>query len=208
MTDAAPSPGEEFARYEARIFVLPQHNWKWFLLRGLIAIALGVVALFFPGLTLVAFALVFAAFSFADGLFSLVAGIRGASSHAERWGALVLSGLLGIGVGVVFFVWPLVATAAYAFVLVLLIAFWALFSGLFELSAAVRLRKEIKGEVWLGLVGLFSIALAIAVFWLLATSTSATLLSVGWLIGIYALASGVALLALAFRLRSYAAAGA
>jgi len=206
MTDQTPSPAGAAAGFETRIFVLPQHNWKWFLLRGLIAIALGIVALFFPGLTLFAFALVFAAFSFADGLFSLVAGIRGASSHTERWGALVLSGLLGIGVGVVFFVWPLVATAAYAFVLVLLIAIWALLSGLFELSAAVRLRKQIKGEFWLGLVGLFSIALAIAVFFMLATSPAATLLSVGWLIGIYALASGVALLVLAFRLRAYAAA--
>lgn len=204
MTDPAPTQAEGLAEFEARMLVLPKHNWSWFLLRGLIALALGVVALFFPGLTVFAFALVFAAFSFVDGLFSLVAGIRGASHHAERWGGLVLSGVLGIGIGVVFMAWPIFATAAYAYVLVLLIAFWALFSGLFEISAAVRLRKEIEGEFWLGLVGIFSIALAIAVFWMLMTSPAATLLSVGWLIGIYALASGVALVLLAFRLKSHA----
>ena len=203
MTDPAPAAADSAAQFEARMLVLPKHNWSWFLLRGLISLALGVVALFFPGLTVFAFALVFAAFSFVDGLFSLVAGVRGAQHHTERWGALVFSGVLGIGIGVVFMAWPLVATAAYAFVLVLLIAFWALFSGLFEISAAVRLRKEIEGEFWLGLVGIFSIALAIAVFWMLATSPAATLLSVGWLIGIYALASGVGLVLLALRLKNH-----
>ena len=202
MTDPAPATTDS-ASFEARVLVLPQHNWKWFLLRGVLALALGGIALFFPGLTVFAFALLFAAFSFADGLFALIAGVRGARHHEERWGALVFSGVLGVGIGVVFFIWPLVATAAYAFVLVLLIALWALFTGLFEISAAVRLRKEIEGEFWLGLVGLFSVALALAVFWMLFMSPALTLLSVGWLIGIYALASGIALVLLALRLKGH-----
>ena len=104
----APSGAAGFA---ASLLVLPQHNWKWFLLRGLIAIALGIIALFFPGFTLLTFAMLFAAFSFADGILSLIAGIRGASEHRDRWGALVFSGITGILVGVVFFIWPLLATA-------------------------------------------------------------------------------------------------
>jgi uncharacterized membrane protein HdeD (DUF308 family) len=184
---------------------LPQHNWSWFLWRGIASVALGIVALCFPGLTLFAFALVFAAFSFADGAFSLVAGVRGASHHAERWGALVFSGLLGIAIGVIFFLWPLLTTAAYAFMLVVFIAFWALVTGVFELSAAIRLRKQIAGEVLLGLSGLLSIALGIGVLWLLVARPGATLLSVGWLIGLYALVSGVTLVMLALRLKRHPA---
>jgi uncharacterized membrane protein HdeD (DUF308 family) len=180
---------------------LPQHNWNWFLWRGIAAIALGLIALFFPGLTLYAFALVFAAFSFADGVFALIAGVRGASHHSERWGALVFSGLVGIAVGVIFFLWPLLATAAYAFMLVVFVVLWSLVTGVFEVSAAVRLRKVIEGEVLLGLAGLLSILLGLALLWLLVAAPGPTLLSVGWLIGIYALASGVALVTLALRLK-------
>ena len=194
----APSGAAGFA---ASLLVLPQHNWKWFLLRGLIAIALGIVALFFPGFTLLTFAMLFAAFSFADGILSLIAGIRGASEHRDRWGALVFSGVTGILVGVVFFIWPLLATATYAFLLVVLVAFWAFVTGAFEISAAIRLRKTIQGELLLGLAGVLSILLALALIALLVSSPIPTLLSVGWLIGIYLLASGTALLALAFRLK-------
>lgn len=183
--------------------ILPQHNWNWFLWRGIAAITLGLVALFFPGLTLYAFALVFAAFSFVDGVFALAAGVRGASHHSERWGALVFSGLVGIAVGVIFFLWPLLATAAWAFMLVVLVAFWSLVTGVLELSAAVRLRKAIEGELLLGLAGLLSVVLGLALLWLLVASPGATLLSVGWLIGIYALASGVALVLLALRLKRH-----
>lgn len=191
----------------ASSFILPRHNWNWFLLRGIFAIALGIIALFFPGLTVFVFAMLFAAFSFADGIFSLVAGIRGARDHTERWGALVFSGVIGILIGVIFFIWPLVATAAYAFMLVVFVAFWSLVTGIFELSAAVRMRKEIEGEVLLGFVGLLSILLAVALLWLLLSAPFPTLLSVGWLIGIYALMSGVALVVLAFRLKRFQGTG-
>ena len=183
--------------------ILPLHNWNWFLWRGIAGIVLGIVALFFPGLTLYAFALVFAAFSFVDGVFSLVAGVRGASHHTERWGALVFSGVIGIAVGVIFFLWPLVATAAYAFMLVVFVALWSLITGVLELSAAIRLRRHVEGEVLLAIVGALSILLGIAVLWLLMTAPGATLISVGWLIGVYALASGVALVVLALRLKRH-----
>ena len=103
--------------------------------------------------------------------------------------------------GVVFFIWPLLATATYAFLLVVLVAFWAFVTGAFEISAAIRLRKTIQGELLLGLAGVLSILLALALIALLVSSPIPTLLSVGWLIGIYLLASGTALLALAFRLK-------
>jgi len=197
----SPSTGQATAEFASGFLVLPQHNWKWFLLRGVIALVLGIAAMLFPGFTLLTFAMLFAAFSFADGVLSLIAGIRGAREKAERWGALVFSGLIGILIGVVFFVWPLLATATYAFLLIVLIAFWAFVTGVLEIVAAIRLRKTIEGEVLLGLAGALSVLLAVALIAMLVAWPGATLLSVGWLIGAYMLASGIALVVLALRLR-------
>lgn len=183
------------------VLLVPQHNWKWFLVRGIVAIALGIVAMIFPGFTLLTFAMLFAAFSFVDGVGSLIAGIRGAKNDADRWGALIFSGVAGIAVGAAFFVWPLLATATYAFLLVILIAFWALITGTLEIAAAIRLRQTIEGEVLLGLAGVLSVLLGLFLVVMLIASPGATLLSVGWLIGAYMLVSGIALVVLALRLK-------
>ncbi len=185
----------------AGLLLVPQHNWKWFLVRGIVAIALGIVAMIFPGFTLLTFAMLFAAFSFVDGVSSLIAGIRGAREDADRWGALIFSGVTGIVVGVAFFLWPLLATATYAFLLVLLIAFWALITGTLEIAAAIRLRQTIEGEIMLAFVGVLSVLLGLALVVMLITSPGATLLSIGWLIGAYMLVSGIALVVLALRLK-------
>ncbi|MBW8785739.1 MAG: DUF308 domain-containing protein [Novosphingobium sp.] len=185
----------------ASVRTLPRHNWNWFLVRGLLMIAFGIVTLVIPGATLLVFTMIFAAFSFADGIVTLIAGIRGARHHTERWGAFVLSGIAGIAVGVVFFLWPLLSTIVYATVIVAIIAAWAFIVGAMELSAAIRLRREIAGEWLLGLVGVASMVLALWLIYLLFVTPALTLLSVAWLIGFYAIVAGIALIVLAFRLR-------
>jgi uncharacterized membrane protein HdeD (DUF308 family) len=180
---------------------LPLHNWHWFLIRGLVMMGFGIIALFVPGLTLFAFAAVFAIFSFVDGVAGLISGLRGARRHAPRWGVLILSGLSGIAVGVLFAIWPLLSAALYATMIVALIAAWAIVSGALQIVAAIRLRREIKGEWLLGLVGLLTLLLGL---WLLARVWLApllTVLSVGWLIGLWAIIAGASLMALAMRLR-------
>jgi len=184
---------------------LPRHNWGWFLIRGIIALLLGVAALFAPGVTLFAFALVFAVFSFVDGVSSLVAGIRGASHKSHRYGSLIFGGIVGIAVGVLFVAWPLLSTFIYALMLVVLIAFWGVVTGVFEIAAAVRLRREIEGEWLLGLSGVLSVLLGFALLVLAIVRPGVTMLSIGWLIAFYAFASGIVLIVLAFRLRARAA---
>lgn len=185
---------------------LPRHNWGWFLVRGIIALLLGLAALFAPGVTLFAFALVFAVFSFVDGVAQLVAGIRGASHKSQRYGALIFGGIVGVAIGVLFLLWPLLSTFVYALMLVILIAFWAVVTGVFEIAAAVRLRRAITGEWLLGLSGALSVLLGFALLALALWQPGLTMLSVGWLIAIYAFASGIALIVLAFRLRRKASA--
>jgi uncharacterized membrane protein HdeD (DUF308 family) len=186
--------------------VLPVHNWKWFMLRGVLALLLGIGAIVFPFSAVFAFTLLFAAYCLVDGIASLVAGARGAREPGHRWGALVFSGIVGILIGILFLVAPLVATVAYAFVVLVMLATWAIITGILEIMAAVRLRREMEGEWLLGLSGAISILLGIGVLVLVIPYPAASILSAAWLIAFFAFASGIVLVAQALRLRKRAAA--
>ncbi|MFS0851788.1 HdeD family acid-resistance protein [Novosphingobium panipatense] len=176
------------------------HNWWLFVLRGVLALMIAGLAFLMPAESLLALTLVFGAFSFADGVFGLVAAIRNIRK-GERWGWLMFSGLLGIATGVVVVVSPFVATLVLATFLWASIAFWSVFSGVLEIAAAIRLRKEIKGEVWLILSGLISVVLGIIVTWMLLTRPLESFLALGWLLGFYAASFGAMMILLGLRLR-------
>lgn len=180
---------------------VPRYNWGWFAVRGVLAILLGSLSLLAPGLTLFAFALVFAAYSMIDGIFQLISGVRGARHKEDRWWALVIAGLAGIAVGVLFVIWPLLSTLAYAVFLVTIIGVWGIVSGVSQLAAAVRLRREIEGEWLLGLSGAATAGLGAILLVLALANPGLTVLSVGWLIGLWALVTGILLLILAARLK-------
>ena len=180
---------------------LLQRNWSWLLLRGVLAIALGTVAFLFPANALFAFTLMFAAYAGADGTLSQFAGIRGGARSRDGWVMPVLRGILGIAVAVLFVVMPFEVTLGYAAGTLALLSVWAIATGLLEIAAAIRLRNEIKGEWLLGLSGLLSLLLGLAVPALLYMNPPATILSVAWLIGGWAVIAGVVLIGLALRLR-------
>lgn len=167
-------------------------NWWALALRGVFAILFGILALIWPGVTLGALVILFGAYALVDGIFALVAAFRAAEAH-QRWWPFVWEGLFGIAAGLIAFIYPGIT----ALVLLYIIAFWAILTGIFEISAAIRLRKEIAGEWALGLGGLASLVFGI----LLVVYPGAGVLTVIWLIGAYAIAFGVLLLVVAFRLR-------
>jgi uncharacterized membrane protein HdeD (DUF308 family) len=166
-----------------------------------LALIVGILSFFFPGKALFAFTFVFAAYCGVDGIASIIAGVRGATQKEHRWGALILRGLLGIAVAVLFVLMPLVATVSYALVILGALIVWALLGGVLEIAAAIRLRRVIEGEWLLGLSGLFSILLGLAILYLLMVAPIASIISVGWVIGVWATVSGVALISLGLRLR-------
>ena len=170
-------------------------NWWLLLLRGIFGIIFGVLTFFWPEISLVALVLLFGAFAFADGVFALINGIRERRAN-DRWWLLILHGLMGIGAGVVTLVWPGISALALLYV----IAAWALVTGALEIAAAIRLRKVIEGEWLLALSGIASVLLGILLFVFPGPGALAVVL---W-IGAYALVSGVLLIVLAFRLRSWA----
>ena len=182
----------------AAVFCSLSKNWWAFVLRGVLALVIAVLAWFMPAEAILALTLVFGAFAFADGIFGLVAAVRQVR-EGERWGWLAFSGVLGILTGIVVLVSPFVATLAVF--LWASIAFWSVFSGVLEIVTAIRLRKEIEGEVWLGLSGTVSVLLGALVVWFLATNPAESLLALGWLLATYAAIFGVTMILLGLKLR-------
>ena len=175
-------------------------NWWIFALRGVLALIFAALAFWMPQSALLAMTLVFGAFSLVNGAFNLVAAVRHIQKK-ERWGWLLFSGIVGILTGVVVLVAPWVATMVMASFLWASVGFWAIFTGVLEISAAVRLRQEIKGEIWLAFSGLLSIFLGAIVLWIFFSRPVESFLAAGWLLGFYAAVYGVTLLFLSWRLR-------
>ena len=168
------------------------HNWWALLIRGLLAVGLGVYAFVAPGITAYALVFAFGFYALLDGVFNVVAGIR-TRKESKRWWTLLLSGALGIAAAVIAFTQP----DATAIALVFIVAAWAIVTGVLEIAAAIRLRKEIRGEWLLGLSGLASLALGIAMI----ARPGAGLLAWMFLFGFYALVSGALLIGLGLRMR-------
>ena len=166
--------------------------WWSFLLRGILAAVFGLVAIFLPGVTLGAIAILVAAFLFMDGVFSLFAALQG-KSFEGRWWLLLLEGIAGVAIATLTIFWPGLTLLA----IVYLIGAWALFTGTLEIAAAIRLRHEIEGEWLLGLGGVLSILFGLILFF----SPGVGAIALVWLIGAYALIFGISLIFLGLKLR-------
>lgn len=171
-------------------------HWGWVALRGVVAILFGLMAMFMPAITLSALVLVWGAFALADGVLALIAGIRIRERGKPLW-ALIIVGLLGVAAGIVTFLWP----GLTALILLYIIAIWALVTGVFQIVAAIRFRKEIRNEWFLALSGLVSILFGA----MLVLQPGAGALALVWVIGIYAVFFGILLLVFSLRLKQHRA---
>ena len=167
-------------------------NWWIVAVRGVLAIVFGILALIWPDTTKLALVLLFGAFTLIDGSLAVAVGIA-VSKLFERWWALVLEGLTGIGIGVLTFFWPNVT----GLVLLYFIAAWAVTTGIFEIVAAIQFRKVVSGEWAIILSGILSVLLGVLLF----VFPSSSAVGIIWLIGLYAIAFGIMGLIIAFHLR-------
>ncbi len=169
-------------------------RWWWTsILRGVVAIVFGVLAFLAPGIGIAFLVALFAAWAVIDGVSSIVAGVR-TRDQDRSWWLEILEGVIGIAAGVLAILLPpdVVTTA-----LVIVIAAWAIVTGAIEIVLAIRLRTAIRGEIWMALAGVASILFGV----ILVLFPAAGALSLVWLIGAFAIASGVFWIALGWRLR-------
>lgn len=170
-------------------------NWWLLLVRGLVAIAFGVIALLWPGITLISLTYLWGAYVLIDGIFAIWAAIvsEGGDTSSRWW--LGIGGVVSILAAAVAFFWP----GMTAFVLLMFIAAWAIIIGVLEIYGAIQLRKVIDNEWWLILSGLLSIAFGVILF----AQPNTGALALIWVIALYAIFFGCLLVGLAFRLRKY-----
>jgi uncharacterized membrane protein HdeD (DUF308 family) len=171
---------------------LLSRKWWVLLLRGVAFIALGVIAMMWPGIPLASLVVLFAAFSLIDGAASVILGMRG-EADGTVWWTMILLGVLALATGIVAFAWP----SLTLLVLLSIIASFAILRGVFEIVAAIRLRKLIDDEWVLGLSGAASIIFGVLLF----ARPKAGLLVIAIMIGAFMMAVGVMSVALALRLR-------
>jgi uncharacterized membrane protein HdeD (DUF308 family) len=171
---------------------LMQRSWWVLAIRGAAALVFGILAIAWPGITLLVLVAFFAAYAFVSGVVYVVGAVRNRQSD-KGWWMLLLLGLVAIAAGAIAVFNP----AITALVLVLLMGANALVTGILDLAIAIRLRKEIRNEWMLVLTGIVSIVFGVLVF----LFPGAGALAMVWMVSFYAVLTGVLLLTLAFRLR-------
>ena len=171
-------------------------NWWVLALRGVVSIIFGILMLLFPLTAIGTFVLLFGVYALVDGIFTLITAIR--NREQPRWWVHLLEGILGIVAGVLVLANPLFAFMALPLFVLYIVAFWAIFTGITEIIAAIQLRKEIEGEFWMGLSGLLSIIFGVLLIIINPVEGIMALLTI---VAAYAIVFGVIMLILAFRLR-------
>ena len=163
-------------------------HWSSLAIRGVCALVFGILSFIWPALSLATLVLIWGVYALIDGGVALVAGFR-----AKIW-SLAIIGLVGVLAGVYAFVNP----AMTALALLYLIAAWAIVTGVLAIYIAIHLRKELTGEWVLALAGVLSAIFGV----LLIARPGAGALAVVFLIAGYAIAFGILMLMLAFKLKS------
>ena len=174
------------------MFTQLPRKWWVYALRGLLVIVLGLLTVLWPQKTLYTLVVLFGVLALGNGLFAMIGGLVSAVPY-EGWWPPVWGGALGMAIGLLTVLWP----EKTALILAYLIAAWAVITGIFELIAGIQLRRVIIGDWVMVLGGILSILLGALLF----VYPNSGILSLVWLLGLFAIVLGVLLIVAAFRLR-------
>jgi uncharacterized membrane protein HdeD (DUF308 family) len=177
---------------------LVAHDWWVFAIRGVAAIVFGILAFVWPETTLTVLVILFGAYVLVDGIALLVALARGDTLARRHAWSVGIMGVLGIVAGVITFIAPSVTALSLLYI----VAFWSIAMGTFQFIGAIALRRELDGEFWMALGGVVSIGFGA----LLIAFPGEGLISLVWLVGIWAVVFGVSSIGLAYRLHELTAA--
>lgn len=174
------------------IDMLARHWWA-FAIRGVVAIIFGILALIWPGTTFYVLTLLFGVFAMVDGILAFAAAVW-RFERRQPGGWLLVEGAVGVIAGILAFIF----TGIAALTLLYLIAIWAILTGALEIAAAVELRRALTNEWLLILGGAASVVFGALLFFF----PEAGIVTVAWLVGVYAIIFGALEAGLAWRLRS------
>jgi uncharacterized membrane protein HdeD (DUF308 family) len=183
---------------EAIVITDPGKLWLPMAVRGVLSLGFGVVALLWPGITVLALALLFGAWALLDGVSFLVAAGRARASWRE-WLPLLVAGVFGLAAAVVTVFWPVITVLA----LTILAAALLIGVGVVEIVFAVRLRKVIRGELFMIFAGVLSVLAGLAI----AIWPEPGILALTVVLGAYAIVGGILLVVASIRLRALAQGG-
>ena len=170
-------------------------NWWMLASRGVLSLIFGLIVLLYTSVALKVFIYIFATYIIIDGLAAVTTAIR-ERGFLGRWAWVLFEGILGCIVGIVAFAMPSLIALVFLYV----IASWAIMTGIIQVVAALTIRGFAIREWALGLAGLVSIVFGILLFLYPATA----LLTILWVVGIYAIVFGLLFLVRAFQWRSWA----
>ncbi len=180
------------------MFVMSAPNWWMLCLRGILAFVFGLLCLVYPGgVTLNVMKIMFGVYALLDGILALASSFSTAAAGRPHWRSTILEGIVGVIIGLVILIWPGIT----AFGLLYLIGVWAIITGIFEITAAIRLRQQLTNEWLLIMSGAASVVFGL----LILVIPRAGVLAVVWWIGMYAIFFGMALTSLALSLRRWVA---
>lgn len=171
-------------------------NWWFTLIRGIAAIAFGVMTFVWPGITILSLTILWGAFALVDGVMAIATAYSSTKAESSSRWWMALAGVVGVLAGVLTFVAPLGTSLGLLFFL----GAWLIIAGVLQIVGAIRLREVIDNEWTLGLVGLLSLLLGLSLF----ISPGAGLVSVAWLIGSFAIVAGISYIGLSMRLKKLA----
>lgn len=173
--------------------------WWLVLIRGILAIVFGVIALIHPGVALVALVFTFAVFAVVDGIANIVHAVR-VRDRDRRWGWLLAQGILSVIAGLLAFVFPLAAGITLGIFALSLIGVYAIMMGIAGIPAAASVVDG--GRKALGfIVAILSILLGIALLVIVFVAPLNGIVNLIWVIGVYAIIVGAVLIIAAIQAR-------
>jgi uncharacterized membrane protein HdeD (DUF308 family) len=181
---------------DSPVLELLSRRWHLVVLRGVVAVLFGILAIAWPEITVLSLALLFGVYTLLDGITSIVMGIGQGTDRVY----MITLGVLGVVAGAIALIWPQITVI----VLLVIIAVWAIFAGVMQIAAAIRLRKVIRNEWFLAVSGI--VALVLGLLLIVQPAEGAIALVIA--IATFAIAWGVILVVLGFRLRTLAGASA
>jgi uncharacterized membrane protein HdeD (DUF308 family) len=190
-TDPTSGPGPHAERTAAVLAIHLRQAWPVLMVRAVLAVALGLVMLIVPGVTLLVVAWAFGIYAIIDGVAQVLDAFR--RRQRPRWWIALLLGLIGVVAGVLALIWPLLT----AVILAVLVGSWALITGVIEIVSAVRQHRERRRTAWLVVAGLLSVIAGVLILiWPVSGAVALAML-----LGGFATVYGVVLAGLALAVR-------